>query len=86
MNRKFKPPRQADEQQWKKVRFLYERGYRFQTVYDQNGVSVPYPETLEEARDFVRRNSPRRAEHRIAARAEGEPSSRLVSSSPTPKA
>jgi hypothetical protein len=61
MNRKFKPPPQADEQQWETVRFLYEHGFRFQTVYDKSGVSVRYPESLEEAREFVRCNTPRRA-------------------------
>lgn len=60
MNRKFRPPRQADEQQWKNVWFLHEHGFHFQTVYDESGASVRYPESLEEAREFVRRYPPRR--------------------------
>ena len=74
MDRKFKPPRQADEQQWEKVRFLYEHGFGFQTVYDKSGVSVRYPQSIEEAREFVRRNSPRRVG--IALRRAPKPSRR----------
>ena len=54
MNRKFKAPKQTDKEQWQKVVFLYEHGFRFQTVYGQDGLSVPYPDSLQEARDFVR--------------------------------
>jgi hypothetical protein len=60
MNRKFKPPPRSDEDQWRKVEFLYKPGFRFQRVYDEQGMSVRYPATLEEARQFVRRFPPQR--------------------------
>ncbi|GAB3030468.1 hypothetical protein GCM10027285_11360 [Oleiagrimonas citrea] len=53
--RHFKAPRQDDIKQWKKVRFLIEHGFRFQKIRTGPGHhdTVPYPDTLEEARTFV---------------------------------
>ena len=53
--RHFKPPKKADEKQWQKVKFLFDHGFWFQKIYDQEnaGLQIPYPETLEQARDFV---------------------------------
>ncbi len=58
-DRKFKAPAEGDDEQWEKVRFLFEHGFRFATVYDRNGLSIAYPATLDEAREFVIRYSPR---------------------------
>lgn len=58
LNRKFKPPPCSDEEQWRKVEFLYKHEFKFQTVYDEEGRSVRDPATLEEARNFVRRIPP----------------------------
>jgi hypothetical protein len=57
--RKFKPPQKHDEEQWEKIRFLFDHGFRFATVYDDAGLSVAYPATLKDAREFVTRYSPR---------------------------
>ncbi len=54
-SRKFKAPRRSDLQQWEKVRFLLEHGFRFFSVRDDSGSYVRYPETLAEAREFVRK-------------------------------
>ncbi len=53
--RHFKPPKKTDKKQWSKVRFLFEHGFTFQKIYDQsqNGLNIPYPKTLEEAKAFV---------------------------------
>ena len=53
--RHFKAPRKADASQWRKVRFLFEHGFRFQKIRVGPGHhdTVPYPETLEEAKEFV---------------------------------
>jgi hypothetical protein len=53
--RHFKPPRQADTRQWEKIRFLFEHGFRFQKIRVGPGHhdTVPYPETLEEAKVWV---------------------------------
>ncbi len=55
MGRHFKPPKKNDKKQWEKVRFLFDHGFRFQKIRvgNQYPDSVPYPETLEEARKFV---------------------------------
>lgn len=53
--RHFKAPKKTDKRQWQKIRFLFEHGFRFQKIRDGSGHhdTVPYPETLEEAREFV---------------------------------
>jgi len=55
LGRHFKAPRRSDARQWAKVRFLVEHGFRFQKI--RTGPShrdtVPYPNTLEEAKGFV---------------------------------
>ncbi len=53
--RHFKSPRQVDARQWQKVRFLFEHGFRFQKIRIGSGhhETVTYPETLEEAKEFV---------------------------------
>jgi hypothetical protein len=57
LGRHFKPPQETDKKQWKKVRFLVDHGFRFQKVYDKDnaGLHIPYPETLEQAKEFVDR-------------------------------
>lgn len=61
LSRKFKPPAMKDAAQWKKVQYLVENGYRFETVYDETGAAVRYPKTLQEAHEFVARHKARRA-------------------------
>ena len=55
--RHFKAPKKTDKGQWQKIRFLFEHGFRFQKIYVYVGSrrhdTVPYPETLEEAKEFV---------------------------------
>ena len=57
LGRKFAAPRAADTEQWKKVQFLVEHGFLFQSVYEASEYggkrNVSYPATLEEARAFV---------------------------------
>jgi len=53
--RHFKPPKTTDTKQWNKIRFLFKHGFRFQKVRveENSNESIPYPETLREAEDFV---------------------------------
>ena len=55
--RHFKAPKKLDKKQWQKVRLLFDNGFQFQKIYDQenNGIQIPYPETLEQAKEFVER-------------------------------
>lgn len=55
LDRKFRPPARDDIKQWRKVQFLYEHGFRFQSVHDERGQLIPYPATLAEAKVFVRK-------------------------------
>jgi hypothetical protein len=53
--RHFKAPKKLDKRQWDKIRFLFEHGFRFQKIRVGTGHhdTVSYPETLEEAKEFV---------------------------------
>ena len=54
--RHFKPPKKSDKKQWTKIRYLFEHGFRFQKIRqnpDNLCETVPYPETLEQAKEFV---------------------------------
>ena len=55
LGRNFKPPKKSDSAQWKKIKFLVENGFVFQKirVNPNSYESVPYPETLSEAKNFV---------------------------------
>ena len=55
--RHFKAPKKSDMKQWAKIKFLYDHGFYFQKIYDQEngGEHVPYPETMEQAKEFVER-------------------------------
>ena len=55
LGRHFKPPKKSDRNQWDKVKFLFDHGFHFQKIYDldNGGESVPYPDTLSEAKVFV---------------------------------
>ena len=55
LSRKFSAPASNDLSQWKKVQFLVDHGFLFQSVYDKadGGSNIRYPATLEEAKDFV---------------------------------
>ena len=53
--RHFKPPKAQDKKQWEKIRFLFTHGFRFQKIRPvrNSAESIPYPETLKEAEEFV---------------------------------
>ncbi len=53
LGRHFKPPKRGDDAQWEKVIFLIEHGFSFHKIYDEDGVNIPYPKTLREAKNFV---------------------------------
>jgi hypothetical protein len=55
LGRHFKAPAKSDSKQWKKIAFLIEHGFLFQKIRPDkySDESVPYPETLEDAKDFV---------------------------------
>jgi hypothetical protein len=53
VGRHFKAPKATDQDQWKKAEYLVQSGFFFQHVHDSENCQVPYPETLEEAREFV---------------------------------
>ena len=57
LGRDCKPPAKNDSEQWKKVDFLIAHGFRFQKIHEpeRGGLQVKYPETLEEAKSFVKK-------------------------------
>jgi predicted nucleic acid-binding Zn-ribbon protein len=60
LNHKFKPPKQDDTKKWKVAEFLKDNGFFYDHTYEQiNGrgyIEVPYPDTMEEAKDFVKKH------------------------------
>ena len=53
LSRNFKAPPMNDIQQWKKVAYLVQNGFRFNHQYDEGGQAVPYPTTMAETKKFV---------------------------------
>lgn len=57
MDPRFRPPKKSGNRQWAKVSFLVRHGFLFQKIYRDLGdglwCRVRYPETLEQAKDFV---------------------------------
>jgi len=55
VGRNFKPPKKSDSAQWNKISFLIEHGFLFQKIRPdpKSNNSVPYPDTLQEAKEFV---------------------------------
>ncbi len=58
LGRYFKTPKKSDKKQWKKIKFLFDNGFSFQKIWITNSKGivieeVPYPKTLEEAKEFV---------------------------------
>lgn len=55
LGRHFKPPKKSDTAQWKKVEYLIGHGFVFQKIrtIENSYDSVPYPETLAQAKEFV---------------------------------
>ncbi len=53
--RHFKAPKKTDKKQWAKIKFLLEHGFKFQKIRvgSEHNETIPYPETLEEAKEFV---------------------------------
>jgi hypothetical protein len=51
--RNFHVPKMNDNEQWKKIQFLFDNGFSFQRVRDESGQNVAYPKTLAEAKEFV---------------------------------
>ena len=55
LNRKFSAPKMSDIGQWRKVEFLVNKGFRFQSIHEADGSLVKYPESMTEARKFAER-------------------------------
>lgn len=51
---RFRPPKKADSNKWAVVKYLYDNGFTYQHISNQEGNSyVKYPETMTEAKEFV---------------------------------
>ncbi|GLU51965.1 hypothetical protein Dfri01_14260 [Dyadobacter frigoris] len=59
---RFRPPKKSEEKQWETIRFLIEKGFYFQHIYEKvetkNGVTsyknyVAYPDNIRDAKEFV---------------------------------
>ncbi len=55
VSQKFKPPRAVDDEQWDKVRPLICHGFLFHSIYNDSHELVRYPDSLREARAWVKK-------------------------------
>ena len=55
MLHRFRPPKQTEQKKWDVVAFLVNEGFEYQHIYDEEmkNTFVPYPETMNEAKEFV---------------------------------
>jgi hypothetical protein len=53
VNQKYKAPKLTDVKAWKLVEFLLENGFVYQHIVKVNGEQVPYPKTMDDAKEFV---------------------------------
>jgi hypothetical protein len=56
VNHKFRPPKKTDKKGWELAIFLISHGFNFQHVSDENGMYVTYPQSMEEAKEFVKKH------------------------------
>ena len=71
LSEKFQAPPRKDTQAWRVVQFVVENGFRYDTIWQEDGrvyhwVPHAYPRTMEEAREFVVRYR----EHRVTPSSE----------------
>lgn len=60
---RFRPPKKTDDEKWRTVKYLIENGFFYQHIYkeikyknmDVHENYIEYPETLREAKEFVKR-------------------------------
>ena len=63
LSRKFTTPKKTDKAEWRKIQFLVDHGFRFQSIYELVEGSggayrvVNYPRTIKEAKVFVTKHN-----------------------------
>ena len=55
VNHKFRPPKKTDKKGWELAKFLIAHGFNFQHISDKNGRYVTYHQSIEEAKEFVKK-------------------------------
>ncbi|NQX96829.1 MAG: hypothetical protein HRT73_02980 [Flavobacteriales bacterium] len=56
VSHRFRPPKKTDIKKWKVVEYLFQNGFYFDHIQDPEHQSwVPYPENMNEAKDFVKK-------------------------------
>jgi len=55
MPHRFRPPKKQDEKKWEVVKYLVSEGFEYQHILDDEIINtyVPYPETMNQAKEFV---------------------------------
>ena len=53
LSRKFSAPKMSDAEQWRKVEFLVDQGFKFQSIHEADGSLVRYPVNMAEAKEFA---------------------------------
>jgi phage pi2 protein 07 len=57
VNYKFTAPKKGDIKKWETIKYLFENGFYFQHIYNENGGWVKYPQNIKDAKIFVEKYS-----------------------------
>jgi predicted RNA-binding Zn-ribbon protein involved in translation (DUF1610 family) len=60
LSEKFKPPKKTDDKKWEVVSFFVENGFDYSTKIGGDDYFISYSETLEEAKEVVRKYKARK--------------------------
>nr|WP_298995195.1 hypothetical protein [uncultured Polaribacter sp.] len=62
MPHRFRPPKKQDERKWNVVKYFVSEGFEYQHIYDDEIINtyVPYPETMKQAKEFVKKYAKQR--------------------------
>lgn len=52
---RFRPPKKQALKKWEVVKYFIANGFFYHHILDENSCYQPYPETLKEAEEFVKR-------------------------------
>ena len=62
VSQKFRPPKKTDDKSWAVSSLLILNGFTYYTIRDVNGMAIPYPTTIDDAKRFINAHQSRAGE------------------------
>jgi len=53
VSQKFRPPKKHDDKSWEVAALMISNGFAYHTIRDNDGMPVPYPCTIDDAKRFI---------------------------------